>query len=77
MVIENRLYSPKEVITKNGGIIAISLSALYAAINNGEIPVRVVGKRKLIPGWFLKELITKKPVDSFENNKGGVNNEMQ
>ena len=62
MIIEDRLYSPKEVITKNGGVIAISLSALYAAIERGEIPGVTIGNRKMIQGKFLRALVDDVPV---------------
>lgn len=55
MVIDpNRYYSPKEIITANGGIFPMSLSAVYAAITRGEIPCKAIGTRKFIPGSFLE-----------------------
>jgi len=57
MEIEKRLYSPSEVIVKNGGIIDMSISGVYAAIRKGEIPVKKIGKRKLIPYKYLVELL--------------------
>jgi len=59
MIIEKRLYAPKECIVKNGGILAISLSSVYAAINKGTIPTVKVGSRRLIPYWYLESLIYK------------------
>ncbi len=53
----NRLYSPKEIIVANGGILPISISAVYTAIRNKSIPVKTIGNRKLIPGTFLKEIL--------------------
>ena len=57
MIIEKRLYAPKEVIVKNGGILAMSLSALYDGIKKGSIPFKKIGQRKLIPYWFLQKLL--------------------
>ena len=57
MKIEERFYAPSEIITKNGGILCLSLSAVYAAIKKGEIPTKEVGKRKMIPYWFLQAII--------------------
>ena len=60
MTIEpNRYYSPKEIITANGGILPMSRSAVYAAIRSGEIPAKQIGKRLLIPGTFLLEFTNK------------------
>lgn len=60
MIIEKRLYAPKEVIVKNGGILSISLSAVYAGMKNGEIPFKRIDNRKLIPYWFLENLMADK-----------------
>lgn len=60
MIIEKRLYAPKEVIVKNGGILSISLSAVYAGMKKGEIPFKQIGNRKLIPYWFLENLMADK-----------------
>lgn len=57
MLIEKRLYAPKECIVKNGGILAISLSGVYDAINKGTIPTVKVGNRRLVPYWFLEQLL--------------------
>ncbi|WP_346687069.1 hypothetical protein [Megamonas hypermegale] len=57
MIIEKRLYAPKEVIVKNGGIIAMSLSSIYAGMKKGNIPFKQIGNRKLIPYWFLQKLL--------------------
>lgn len=59
MQITKRLYAPKEVIVKNGGVLAISLSGVYAAISEGKIPTVKVGNRKLIPWWYLEKLLRK------------------
>lgn len=59
MVIDpHRFYSPKEVITANGGIFPMSLSAVYAAIARGEIPYKAIGTRKFIPGSFLEAYLS-------------------
>lgn len=58
MVIdEKRLYSPKEVIVANGGILPMSLSGVYLAVNRKEIPVKKVGARIFIPGKYLLTLL--------------------
>lgn len=54
---ERRFYSPKEIIVSNGGILPLSLSSVYTAIANGEIPCKVIGHRKLIPGKYLVKLL--------------------
>lgn len=54
---EKRFYSPKEAITANGGPLPISLSSVYKAIRQGEIPIKKIGKRMLIPGTYLIELL--------------------
>lgn len=53
----NRLYSPKEVVTANGGILPMSLSGLYTAINRNEIPVKRVGNRIFLTGKYLLSLL--------------------
>lgn len=52
----NRFYSPKELIVENGGILPLSLSAVYNALAKKQIPFIQFGGRKLIPGSYLKEL---------------------
>ncbi|WP_405384300.1 hypothetical protein [Phascolarctobacterium sp.] len=55
----NRFFNAKELIVKNGGPLPISLSAVYAGIKDGTIPVVTMGKRKLIPKWYIDSLIQK------------------
>lgn len=55
----NSFYSPKDVISKNGGILPISLSAVYTAIASDEIPTISLGGRKLISGAYLQSLVDK------------------
>lgn len=57
MKIEKRFYAPKEIIVKNGGILAISISAVYSAMKKGIIPYKTVGSRKLIPYQYLENLL--------------------
>lgn len=57
MEIQNRLYSPRELIVANGGPLPLSISAVYAAIRRGEIPVVKIGHRKMVPSWFLEKLL--------------------
>lgn len=52
-----RFYSPREIITANGGILPMSLSAVYAAIERKEIPCKSIGNRKFIPGTFLQSFL--------------------
>ena len=52
-----RYYSPKDLITANGGPLALSRSSIYAAIHKGDIPHRKFGKRILIPGSYVLTLI--------------------
>ncbi len=57
MEIEKRFYAPKEVVVKNGGVLPISLSAVYAGMSKGTIPFKQIGKRKLIPYWYLADIV--------------------
>ena len=57
MKIEKRYYAAKEVIVRNGGILPMSLSSVYAAIKKGQIPSIKVGKKMMIPYWFLESLL--------------------
>ncbi len=52
---DNRFYSVKEIIVKNGGPLPLSLSAVYSAIRAGDIPVKKIGKRLFISGKYLSE----------------------
>ena len=54
---ERRFYSPKEIIVANGGILPMSISAVYAGMRKNMIPYKTIGKRKLIPGSYLKSLL--------------------
>ncbi len=65
-IVEKRFYSPKEIIVANGGILPLSLSSVYAAIANGEIPCKVIGHRKLIPGTYLFKLLESEQVASSD-----------
>lgn len=56
IINSDRFYSPKELITANGGPLPLSLSAVYSAIRAGTIPSKQLGKRLLIPGDYLKQL---------------------
>ncbi|MEN6383839.1 MAG: hypothetical protein ABFD79_01425 [Phycisphaerales bacterium] len=57
MIIDaNRLYEVKEIITKNGGILPLSLSGVYSLVRRGEIDAIHIGKKVLIKGSFLKKL---------------------
>ncbi|GEM_PF-5983973 len=54
---KNRLYSPREIIVKNGGVLPVSLAAVYKGIDRGEIKCKTIGKRKMIPGGVLLDLV--------------------
>ena len=54
---EEKLYSIKEVVVKNGGIIPMSVSALYEAVRSGKIAAISIGKRRFISGITLKKLV--------------------
>ena len=58
--------SPPAGAGTNGGILPLSLSSVYAAIENGEIPCKVIGRRKLIPGTYLIKLLQSEQVASEE-----------
>lgn len=51
-----KFYSVKQLISANGGPLDLSLSAIYAAVRSGEIPSIKIGRRLLIPGYFIIEL---------------------
>ena len=62
---EKRFYSAKEVIVANGGILPMSVSAVYVNIRKNVIPSKMIGRRKMIPGSYLKKLLEEPPqVDS-------------
>ena len=54
---KDAFYAPKEVIRKNCGILPVSLAQVYAAIKRGEIPVKKLGSRVMIPGSYLLTLV--------------------
>ena len=51
-----RFYSIKEVITKNGGILPISSTAVYNAVKQGKTPSKELFGRICIPGSYLQAL---------------------
>lgn len=55
-MMERNLFTPKEVILANGGVLPMSLSGLYKAIRDGIIPAVKLGKRIYIPRWYLESL---------------------
>lgn len=57
MIIDpKRFYSIKEVVTKNGGILPVSTTAVYNAIKRGKIPSKELFGRICIPGGYLQAL---------------------
>ena len=60
--LERRLYQPKELIVKNGGPLAVSICSIYNGLKDGSIPFSVVGNRKLIPYWYVEDLLRNKSV---------------
>ena len=61
IIDEKRFYSAKEVIVANGGILPMSVSAVYVNIRKNIIPSKVIGRRKMIPGSYLKKLLEEPP----------------
>ena len=58
MIIDpKRFYSIKEVITKNGGILPISSTAVYNAVKQGKIPSKELFGRICIPGSLTPVLL--------------------
>lgn len=57
---EDRLFSVKELLSRNGGPLPMSRSAVYTGIKNKTIPSVTLGGRVMIPGWFIKEIMEKK-----------------
>jgi excisionase family DNA binding protein len=51
--VNRRTYSIEEAAT----VLGISRSAAYRAARRGEIPILVVGHRKLVPAARLRELL--------------------
>lgn len=68
LIDANRFYSPREIIVANGGILPMSLSAVYAAISSKEIPCRTIGKRKFIPGAYLLEFLKNSSTTGYNKN---------
>jgi hypothetical protein len=68
LIDSNRFYSPREIIVANGGILPMSLSAVYAAISSKEIPCRTIGKRKFIPGTYLLEFLNCTSTGNHQDN---------
>ena len=58
MVAGKALYSVKEVIADNGGVLPMSKSALYKLIQKEKIPHKRIGKRVFILGSFFSPAIT-------------------
>lgn len=54
---EEKLYSIKEVVVKNGGILPMSVSGTYEAIRRGNLPAVTIGKRRFLSGATLKKLV--------------------
>lgn len=54
-----RVYEVAEVLQ----IIPISRSSLYAACNRNEIPVKRIGKRIYILGWWVEQWLAKPPLE--------------
>lgn len=52
----DRFYNVKEIVVANGGVVPLSVSAVYTAIKSGEIPATKIGRRLLIPGTYLQKL---------------------
>lgn len=71
MKIEERFYAPKEIIVKNGGILACSLSYVYALIRRKKIPALKLGRRFLISYKFLEKLMAESALlnDFADENK--------
>jgi hypothetical protein len=67
MIIESgKLYAVKEVITKNGGILPMSLSGVYNLIRRDEIDVVRLGKKVFIKGSFLYSLVNDSTVPNVK-----------
>jgi len=58
MTIETeKLYEVKELIAKNGGVLPMSASGVYNLIRRGELDAIRLGKKLLIKGRVLKQLL--------------------
>lgn len=55
---DKRLYSVKEIISKNGGPIPMSIAGIYSAIKRGEIMCITIGRRKFVPAHELERLLS-------------------
>lgn len=58
--MNEKYYSVKELTKTEGGILPVSLSALYSAIRRGDLRVVRIGKRILIPESALNEVLSTK-----------------
>jgi len=52
-----RLYGIKELLASNGGPIPLSKAGIYNAIAKGDIPTVKIGKRLLIPSWYIDKIL--------------------
>ncbi len=50
------LYSVDEVLTRNGGVLPMSKSAVYKMIREKVIPSKRIGKRVFILGRFFDDM---------------------
>jgi len=39
----------------------LSKAGIYLAVKKGDIPVVKIGKRLLVPSWFVNQLISERP----------------
>lgn len=56
--MDEKYYSVKELTKTKGGILPMSISALYAAIRRGDLKCVRIGKRILIPESVLNEILS-------------------
>ena len=57
MSSEKRLYTVKELLAVNGGILPLSRAGMYNAIAKGHIPSVRIGKILLIPGSYIDKIL--------------------
>ena len=53
---ENNFFEVEELHKIMGGPCKIAKGTIYAAIKKGEIPAVKVGRRALIPRWFVEHI---------------------
>lgn len=57
--MDNKMWSIDEILQKNGGPLPLSRAGAYMLAARGEIPTVRLGRRVLVPGWWVEQLLTR------------------